>query len=64
MSVDACKPELVSAVLAKVIAGVYRKDRSVVALVYTAWQKKIIVNVVFCFLTPPVLCCVSMLRAT
>lgn len=53
LSVYACKPGLVSAVLVKVIASIYRKDRPVNVLVYTAWQKS---DYHLCLLIPVLFC--------
>lgn len=44
---------LVSAVLVKVIASIYRKDRPVNVLVYTAWQKS---DYHLCLLIPVLFC--------
>lgn len=53
LSVDACKPGLVSAVLVKVLAGIYRKGRSAVAAVYRAWRKN---DCHLCLLLPDLSC--------
>lgn len=53
LRVDACKPGLVSAVLVKVLVGIYRKDTSAVAAVYRAWRKN---DCHLCLLLPDLSC--------